>query len=86
MSAAYGRLRSNQDGDKMPKYCVNKNAQSNGDHEVHDVTADKWCLPTSFNRQDLGYHASCSAAVQEAKKYFTEVNGCAHCASACHTS
>ena len=39
----------------MPGYCVNRNAQTNGDHEVHDVRANKSCLPTLSNRQDLGY-------------------------------
>lgn len=37
----------------MAEYCVNKNAQSNGDHEVHNVSAQKWCLPLLANRQDL---------------------------------
>jgi hypothetical protein len=66
-------------------YCVNKNAQTNGDHEVHDVTANKSCLPTPSNRQDLGYHSSCSSAVRAAKAYFNQVNGCRWCATACHT-
>lgn len=70
---------------EMPTYCVNKDAQSNGDHEVHDVTANKWCLPALRNRQDLGYHGSCSSAVQAAKAYFIQVNGCRWCASPCHT-
>jgi hypothetical protein len=70
---------------RMPSYCVNRLAQSNGDHEVHDVTANKWCLPTPANRQDLGYHGTCSSAVQAAKSYFSQVNGCRWCAPACHT-
>ncbi|GAW49403.1 uncharacterized protein PD653_2502 [Nocardioides sp. PD653] len=70
----------------MPNYCVNKNAQSNGDHEVHDLASTKGCLPTSTNRQDLGYHANCQPAVQAARGYYTDVDGCAHCVPACHTS
>lgn len=70
----------------MPTYCVNKTQQANGDHEVHDTSAERWCLPSQANRQDLGYHSGCSSAVQTARSYFTQVNGCAHCASACHTS
>ncbi|MBB5790521.1 hypothetical protein HD601_005096 [Jiangella mangrovi] len=70
----------------MPRYCVNRNAQPNGDHEVHDVSANKWCLPTSANRVDLGHHETCSPAVQAAKIHFSQVNSCRWCAPACHTS
>ncbi len=69
----------------MPNYCVNKDAQPNGDHEVHDVTARQPCLPAATNRQDLGYHSSCSGAVQAARRYFIQVDGCAICAPDCHT-
>ncbi|MAS56153.1 MAG: hypothetical protein CMJ44_16300 [Pimelobacter sp.] len=69
----------------MPNYCVNKVAQSNGDHEVHDTTAAKWCLPNPANRQDLGLHAGCVSAVQSAKNYYSQVNGCRWCAPNCHT-
>ncbi len=69
----------------MPSFCVNRSAQSNGDHEVHDNSIERSCLPMLSNRQDLGYHASCSSAVQAARGYYTQVNGCAHCAPACHT-
>ena len=69
----------------MPNYCVNKNAQSNGDHEVHDLASTKGCLPSASNRLDLGYHPSCSGAVTAAKRSYSQSNGCAYCASACHT-
>lgn len=39
----------------MPYYCVNKNAQSNGDLEVHDLSSIRGCLPSPTNRIDLGY-------------------------------
>jgi hypothetical protein len=70
----------------MPTYCVNKNAQSNGDHEVHNVTTDGSCLPTATNRRDLGYHPDCASAVRAARAYYSQSNGCAWCAPACHTS
>ena len=69
----------------MPNFYVNKNAQSNGDHEVHEVGT----CPTPANTENrvaLGFHASCSSAVTEAKKHYSQVNGCANCAPACHTS
>jgi hypothetical protein len=72
-------------GDTVPNYCVNKNAQSNGDHEVHDLSADCSYLPVPANRQALGNYDTCRGAVQAAKSYYSQVNGCYFCAPACHT-
>ncbi|MDR7194865.1 hypothetical protein J2W68_003619 [Luteimonas terrae] len=71
----------------MPSYCVNKNEQTNGDHEVHDLTPGT-CdhLPDSRNRLDLGYHSSCSSAVLQAKQTYRQSNGCKHCTPTCHTT
>lgn len=69
----------------MPNFCVNSNGQSNGDHEVHDLTSTKGCLPAPHNRVDLGWHQSCAGAVNAARRSYSQVNGCAHCASACNT-
>lgn len=68
----------------MLNYCVNKNAQNNGDHEVH-ASACSW-IPNAENQLNLGYFPSCRAAVQEAKKYYIQSNGCAYCCPDCHTS
>jgi hypothetical protein len=70
----------------MPTYCVNRNAQANGDHEVHDVTANRWCLPAVSNRVDLGYHSDCTGAVRQAKWHYPQANGCANCTPSCHTT
>ena len=43
----------------MAKYCVNKNAQSNGDHEVHNLDVRCSYLPDPASQQDLGEHANC---------------------------
>jgi len=67
----------------MAIYYVNKNAQSNGDHEVH--TSECSYLPTEGNRLYLGSFSNCQAAVQEAKKYYAQSNGCYHCSYPCHT-
>ncbi len=71
----------------MPNYCVNRNAQTNGDHEVHDLAAGiaQRCLPDASNQLSLGLHATCQSAVSAAKGYYPQSNGCAHCAPACHT-
>lgn len=65
------------------KYYVNKNSQANGDHEVH--TKDCQFLPNSENRKDLGEFSNCNDAVKEAKKTYTQVNGCYYCCNSCHT-
>ena len=65
------------------RYYVNKNAQANGDHEVHTATCSR--LPAESNRRYLGDFASCSPAVTKAKTYFPKSNGCYYCARACNT-
>ena len=67
------------------KYYVNKNAQTNGDHEVH--TSECTRLPNSENRIYLGSFSHCSYAVAEAKRnYYKQSNGCYYCSNPCHTS
>lgn len=70
----------------MARYCVNKQAQPNGDHEVHDVSTSRGCLPDPSNRVDLGFRDGCRPAVAKAKQYYSQSNGCAYCAPSCHTS
>jgi len=71
----------------VPNYCVNTNPQPvSGDHEVHDLASTKGCLPDPANRLDLGWHANCAGAVKEAKKHYSDVNGCFYCANECHTT
>jgi hypothetical protein len=66
------------------RFYVNKNAQNNGDHEVHRATCS-W-LPESENRQYLGDFATSQEAVRETKKYYNQVNGCYYCCPETHTS
>ncbi len=69
----------------MPVYYVNKNAQSNGDHEVH--TEECSFLPDSQNGKYLGTFSNCHDAVREAKKHYPETaDGCYYCCKPCHTS
>ncbi len=65
------------------RYYVNKNAQSNGDHEVH--TASCSFLPLEHNRLYLGDFTGCTAAVVAAKRHYSQSNGCYYCATACNT-
>ena len=68
----------------MVMYYVNKNAQTNGDHEVHLVGC--FWLPDADNRIYLGLFYSCGPAVVEARKHYLQVNGCYHCSATCHTT
>lgn len=67
----------------MARYYVNKNAQANGDHEVHTTGCS--FMPEEHNRIYLGDFASCRSAVTEAKKHYSQVNGCYYCSRECHT-
>jgi hypothetical protein len=67
----------------MKKYYVNRNAQSNGDHEVHTETCS--FLPNVHNRLYLGNFSNCKDAVAEAKKTYPTADGCAYCSPDCHT-
>ena len=67
----------------MAAYYVNKNAQANGDHEVHTTGCDY--LPREENRIYLGNFALCHQAVDTARKYYSQVNGCFYCSNDCHT-
>ena len=67
----------------MKKYFVNDNAQSNGDHEVHQENCQY--LPSTANRTYLGEYSNCKPAVKEAEKHYRQVNGCNTCCPDCHT-
>lgn len=68
----------------MAQYFVNKNAQSNGDHEVHTSICNY--LPQVQNRLALGEHSTCLTAVRQARITYPKSNGCRWCSTLCHTS
>ena len=72
----------------MPDFILNSNAQSNGDHEVHNTTSGCSYMPAASNQIALGWHADCRGAVTEAKRRYptARINGCYYCAKSCHTS
>jgi hypothetical protein len=67
----------------MGYYYVNKNAQRNGDHEVHKLGCAY--MPAANNCLPLGYFSSCHGAVRKAAEYYPQVNGCYYCSYECHT-
>ncbi|MNF58490.1 hypothetical protein D3C84_400470 [compost metagenome] len=68
----------------MDRYCVNMQAQANGDNEVHKEGCTY--MPLLQNQHYLGYYASCYGAVSAARLYYPRANGCAFCSILCHTS
>lgn len=64
-------------------YFVNRNAQDDGDHEVHREGCRYEPLPK--NRLELGSFADCHAAVRAAKKHYAQADGCYHCSRSCDT-
>lgn len=67
----------------LKKYYVNRNAQSTGEHEVHQEGCS--FLPSVSNRIDLGYFYSCKEAIKKAREYYSNVDGCYFCSNECHT-
>ncbi|PSW06002.1 hypothetical protein C9I89_05660 [Photobacterium lipolyticum] len=68
----------------MSLFYVNKNAQDNGDHEVHSASCSY--LPKKENCHPLGYHTACSTALTAAKKVYPKSNGCYYCSYSSYTA
>ncbi len=68
----------------MAMYYVNKQAQDNGDHEVHESGCT--FMPAKENQKYLGSFPNCHDAVREAKKHYSQSNGCYFCSRECHTT
>lgn len=62
-------------------YFVNTQAQTSGDHEVHE----EGCQFLPGNCIRLGEHADCASAVTMARRLYPRSNGCYHCCRECHT-
>lgn len=58
-------------------YYVNKNAQTNVDHEIHTKLCP-W-LPGMNHHVYLGYFKSYELPAGMAKKVYRQKNGCAYC-------
>ena len=67
----------------MERYYVNKHAQATGEHEVH--TGSCSYLPEEDNRIYLGSFSNCKEALEDARKHYSDVDGCCYCCSSCHT-
>lgn len=67
----------------MASYCVNKNAQDTGEHEVHTYNCEY--LPDPVNRLHLGDFNTCQEAIIKAKEHYDNVDGCYYCSRECHT-
>lgn len=68
----------------MPRFCVNRNAQPTGEHEVHNLDAKCIRFPDPINQHYLGVFTHCSGALAEARKTYRNVDGCYYCVPECH--
>ncbi len=66
----------------MTRYYVNKNAQSDGYHEVHTTGCPH--SPDEHNRIPLGNHDSCGPALIAARAIYANVDGCKYCCPRCN--
>ena len=73
-----------QKGECVMRFYVNKQAQPNGDHEVHRENCYR--LPSLDNRLYLGDFYSSVHALREARKYYPKADGCYYCCSEIHRS
>ena len=67
----------------MDRYWVNNSnfSNPNNNHEVHK----EGCQYMPSDKTYLGYFSNCFGALAEARKHFSNVDGCATCCSECHT-
>ena len=65
------------------RFYVNKYAQPTGEQGVHRSNG-AW-LPDAENRIYLGDFSASQAAVKEARKYYSCVDGCMYCCPESHT-
>ena len=62
------------------KYYVNT---KNYNHEVHREGCSS--MPNPENRKFLGIYTNCHDAVREAKRTYSDADGCRICSSECNT-
>lgn len=70
----------------MAYFYINRNAQDDGYHEVHDDSANCSHPPLPENRVRLGYYNTCSEAIAAARAANPSllIDGCYYCTD-CHT-
>lgn len=78
----YNVINSFKNTNFMALYYVTKNPIYNGKHEVHCASCKK--LPPMATIISLGDFKDCIRATKEAKKYFTDIDGCLLCCRQCH--
>jgi hypothetical protein len=65
----------------MPIFIMNAHQQSNGIHEIHNLTTRCPLLPRPENQIDLGHHPSWQDAMALARRLWPRhrINGCYYC-------
>ena len=79
VAAASRQALAHSENTTMLRYFVNRNAQRDGDHEVHAETCS-W-LMLAMRKVDLGVHASCQEAVEKARQTYPRSRECCWCSN-----
>ena len=71
----------------MSSFILNRNPQTTGEHEVHNLNANCSYLPDRANQIELGQFANCHEALAKAKQLYPSaaIDGRYYCANACHS-
>jgi hypothetical protein len=70
----------------MPNFIMNKHAQKNCSHEIHNSDFACSHMPEVVDQAILGNHTNCFGAVAEAAMRWPDyqINGCDTCCNQCH--
>lgn len=67
----------------MPNFTINRDAQQNGNYEVHNTSTGCNWTPAQENLADLGWHIDCHSAIKHARELYPQVQerivGCPQC-------
>lgn len=83
MAAIFVAINVIHNSIRLKKYYLNVKPQETGEHEVHNEFCP-W-LKFTAKLKYLGDFNSCTEAVEEARKYYSNIDGCKACSSECHT-
>ena len=69
----------------LTHYYVNKNDEHNPGHD-HEVHTEEHALELGIKSKiDLGYFESCHVALEKARQYYSDADGCAICCPECNS-
>ncbi|MAM70634.1 MAG: hypothetical protein CMP91_05760 [Gammaproteobacteria bacterium] len=68
----------------MQHFCVSKIPNSEGKHEIHNLSKGCRFIPYPQDQFDLGEHKSCFGAILQARQSYSKSYGCRYCCNECN--